>query len=119
MQSVPPGRAARPPAPLCLRSRAHIYGYGRSLRPPKGTSIAPRRRAVFRQTLLAFKARGAALALGHREPVEHGLAGEPPVAPELAAGQLAFRGERADSLLGDLQPLRELVHPPHAWPPGC
>src|SRR5438067_12107189 len=33
-------------------SRAHIYGYGRSLRPPQGTSIAPRRRAVFRQTLL-------------------------------------------------------------------
>src|SRR5213079_2104478 len=57
IQSVPPGRAARPPAPLCLRSRAHIYGYGRSLRPPQGTTIAPRRRAVFRQPLLVAAAR--------------------------------------------------------------
>src|SRR5512132_125916 len=39
--------------PGTVLSRAHIYGYGRSLRPPQGTSIAPRRRAVFRQTLLA------------------------------------------------------------------
>jgi hypothetical protein len=38
--------------PGTVLSRAHIYGYGRSLRPPQGTSIAPRRRAVFRQTLL-------------------------------------------------------------------
>src|SRR2546426_145477 len=35
--------------PGTVLSRAHIYGYGRSLRPPQGTSIAPRRRAVFRQ----------------------------------------------------------------------
>src|SRR5205823_4212276 len=41
-----------PPAPSWSRSRAHIDGYGRSLRPPQGTSTAPRRRAVFRQTLL-------------------------------------------------------------------
>ena len=34
-------------------SRAHIYGYGRSLRPPQGTSIASRRRAPFRQALQA------------------------------------------------------------------
>src|SRR5213594_1494836 len=39
--------------PGTVLSRAHIYGYGRSLRPPQGTSIAPRRRAVLRQTLLA------------------------------------------------------------------
>src|SRR5205809_7898845 len=37
--------------PGTVLSRAHIYGYGRSLRPPQGTSIAPRRRAVFRQAL--------------------------------------------------------------------
>src|SRR5206468_7683525 len=84
--------------------------------------VLPRERAShpdderFRQTLLAFKARGAALALGHREPVEHGLAGEPPVAPELAAGQLAFRGERPDSLLVDLQQLGELLDREHVWP---
>jgi len=51
MQSVPPARCS-PPAPPWFRSRAHIYGYGRSLRPPQGTSIAPLRRAAFRQTLL-------------------------------------------------------------------
>src|SRR4029450_3938031 len=39
--------------PGTVLSRAHIYGYGRSLRPPQGTSIAPRRRAGSRQTLLA------------------------------------------------------------------
>src|SRR5512133_3934423 len=39
--------------PGSVLSRAHIYGYGRSLRPPQGTTIAPRRRAVSRQTLLA------------------------------------------------------------------
>src|SRR6187399_2212676 len=39
--------------PGSVLSRAHIYGYGRSLRPPQGTSIAPRRRAVLRQTILA------------------------------------------------------------------
>src|SRR3954451_1122380 len=38
--------------PGSVLGRAHIYGYGRSLRPPQGTSIAPRRRAAFRQTLL-------------------------------------------------------------------
>src|SRR5437879_2014369 len=35
-------------------SRAHIYGYGHSLRPCQGTTIAPRRRAFSRQTLLAL-----------------------------------------------------------------
>ena len=45
-----PGPRCSPPGSVL--SRAHIYGYGRSLRPPQGTSIAPRRRAVFRQALL-------------------------------------------------------------------
>src|SRR5437762_7622776 len=43
---------ARCSPPGSVLSRAHIYGYGRSLRPPQGTSIARRRRAPFRQTLL-------------------------------------------------------------------
>src|SRR4029450_13718611 len=56
-------------------SRAHIYGYGRSLRPPQGTTIAPRRRAPFRQTLLAdVHEERAPLALGAivRRPSESG-----------------------------------------------
>src|SRR5881628_2848657 len=53
--------------PGSVLSRAHIYGYGRSLRPPQGTSIAPRRRAVFRQTLLAGERGGPVLG-------EHALA---------------------------------------------
>src|SRR5204862_6095468 len=44
---------ARCSPPGSVLSRAHIYGYGRSLRPPQGTSIARRRRAPFRQTLLS------------------------------------------------------------------
>ena len=44
-----PSRAARPRRVL---SRADSFGYRRSLRPCLGTSIAPRRRAPFRQTLL-------------------------------------------------------------------
>src|SRR5438067_290599 len=48
-----PGPRCSPPGTVL--SRAHIYGYGRSLRPPQGTSIAPRRRAVFRQTLLELE----------------------------------------------------------------
>src|SRR6185436_20666010 len=43
---------ARWSPPGSVLGRAHIYGYGRSLRPPQGTTSAPRRRAVFRQTLL-------------------------------------------------------------------
>ena len=39
-------------SPRCrVLSRAHSYGYGRSLRPCLGTTIAPLRRAVLRQTL--------------------------------------------------------------------
>ena len=49
--AVPPGRAARPDA---ASSVAPVPSrYERSLRPCLGTSIAPRRRALFRQTLLA------------------------------------------------------------------
>src|SRR6266700_134686 len=40
--------------PGTVLSRAHIYGYGRSLRPPQGTTITPRRRATFRQALLVL-----------------------------------------------------------------
>src|SRR5438105_2732674 len=36
----------------CVLSRAHSFCYGHSLRPCLGTSIAPRRRATFRQNLL-------------------------------------------------------------------
>jgi VanZ family protein len=47
--SVPPGRAARPDA---ASSAASVPSrYERSLRPRLGTSIAPRRRAKFRQAL--------------------------------------------------------------------
>src|SRR4029450_9073664 len=46
--------------PGIVLGRVHIYGYGRSLRPPQGTRIAPRRRALFRQTLLAPEAGEAA-----------------------------------------------------------
>src|SRR5205823_7319316 len=45
-----PGPRCSPPGSVL--SRAHIYGYGRSLRPPQGTTSARRRRAPFRQTLL-------------------------------------------------------------------
>ena len=38
--------------PGCVLSRARTYWYARSLRPCLETSIAPRRRAVFHQTLL-------------------------------------------------------------------
>src|SRR6266536_1059660 len=49
--TVPPGRAARPDA---ASSVAPVpFRYERSLRPCLGTAIAPRRRALFRQTLLA------------------------------------------------------------------
>src|SRR5437763_7332699 len=43
---------ARCSPPGSVLGRTHIYGYGRSLRPPQGTSIARRRRAPFRQTIL-------------------------------------------------------------------
>src|SRR5205807_5845067 len=46
------GARCSPPGSVLIR--AHIYGYGRTLRPPQGTSIAPRRRAVFCQTLLTI-----------------------------------------------------------------
>jgi hypothetical protein len=35
-------------APGSVLSRADIYGFGRSLRPPQGTTSTPRRRALFR-----------------------------------------------------------------------
>jgi hypothetical protein len=46
----PPSRAARPDAASSVAPVAS--GYEHSLRPCPGTSIAPRRRAIFRQTLL-------------------------------------------------------------------
>ena len=60
-------RRARCSPPGSVLSRAHIYGYGRSLRPPQGTTIAPQRRAVFHQTLLeplAGRLAGAPDAIG-------------------------------------------------------
>ena len=51
MQTVPQGRAARPED--CVLGRARSFGYERSLRPCFGTTIAPLRRAAFRQPLLA------------------------------------------------------------------
>src|SRR4051795_8748663 len=56
--------------PGSVLSRAHIYGYGRSLRPPQGTSIAPRRRAISRQALLAASQGETELRffLGRRDP---------------------------------------------------
>src|SRR6266516_1772854 len=45
-----------PPAPPWLRSRADSLGYQHSLRPCLGTSIAPGRRAAFRQTRLGAPA---------------------------------------------------------------
>src|SRR3954463_10321495 len=50
IKSVP--SAARCSPAGSVLSRAHIYGYERSLHPPQRTTIAPRRRAPFRQTLL-------------------------------------------------------------------
>src|SRR5262249_5156087 len=44
-------------APGSVLSRAHIYGYGRSLRPPQGTTSVRRRRAPFRRTLLDLRDR--------------------------------------------------------------
>jgi cytochrome c551/c552 len=49
--AVPPGRAARPEAASSFGPIA--IHYWASLRPRLGTAIAPRRRAPFRQTLLA------------------------------------------------------------------
>jgi hypothetical protein len=57
-QSVPPGRAARTEAASSVAPVAS--GYERSLRPCLGTTIAPLRRAAFRQALLD---RWGALAL--------------------------------------------------------
>src|SRR5918992_3071856 len=79
-QSVPQGRAARPVD--VVLSRARIYGYGRSLRPCHGTTIAPLRRAVSRQTLLAFangdrhaaKGAHAALVVGELDIPDPGRA---------------------------------------------
>jgi hypothetical protein len=48
--AVPPGRAARPEAASSVAPVAS--GYARSLRPCLGTTIAPLRRAAFRQPLL-------------------------------------------------------------------
>src|SRR4051794_17659991 len=66
VEDDPSGRRARrnrvcASAPRCsppgsVLSRAHIYGYGRSLRPPQGTTIAARRRAPFRRALLRVEA---------------------------------------------------------------
>src|SRR4051812_39259202 len=50
IKSVP--SAARCSPAGSVLSRAHIYGYGRSLRPPQRTTSARRRRALSRQTLL-------------------------------------------------------------------
>src|ERR671922_765669 len=56
--AVPPGRAARPEAASSVASVSHRYE--RSLRPCLGTTIAPLRRATFRQTLPSRNLRGAA-----------------------------------------------------------
>src|SRR6266516_7255193 len=63
--------------------------------------------------LLALEPRGAPFALGRGEPLEHGLTGEAPVAVELAARQVALRGERAHRLLVDLQQLSKLLDRQH------
>src|SRR5437868_2193613 len=66
-----PGPRCSPPGSVL--SRAHIYRYGRSLRPPQGTSIAPRRRAVFRQTLLAKDPRVAQGVAPRLRPHTHAM----------------------------------------------
>src|SRR6266571_6677069 len=51
---MPPGRAARPDAASSVAPIANCYRH--SLRPCLGTTIASRRRAAFRQTLLDSQA---------------------------------------------------------------
>src|SRR5206468_7284343 len=70
--AVPPDRAARPdPASSVAPVVIH---YRDSLRPCLRTSIAPRRRATFRQTLLGLERRVLDVVLGGvfvRELVDH------------------------------------------------
>jgi len=60
--AVPPERAARPESASSVAPVAS--GYEHSLRPCLGTTIAPRRRALFRQTVLALAALCLALLAG-------------------------------------------------------
>src|SRR3954452_10361177 len=63
---MPPERAARPDAASSVAPVASRYE--RSLRPCLGTTIAPRRRALFRQTLL-----GVSSVLAGDSQLGHGL----------------------------------------------
>src|SRR5207342_3944745 len=90
--SEPPGRAARPDAASSVASVP--FRYARSLRPCLGTSIAPRRRATFRQTLLGEVGENKQ-ALERLEVGDFVLGGGPPRRP---AGQ--GRGSCACSFAG-------------------
>ena len=68
MTAEPSGRAARPE--VCVLSRARSsFATGAPLRPCLGTTIAPRRRATFRHTLLGMRIGRQEVALTNLDKV--------------------------------------------------
>src|SRR6266545_6126314 len=99
--AVPPGRAVRPEAASSVAPV--VVHYRDSLRPCLGTAIAPRRRALFRQTLLvavsdASEAAPAGGLDAHevaRPQVERGLPRDRLAVHEVAPGGAGLAATRA------------------------